>query len=202
MPLDYNPKEERYNWDLIFCELYAGGKYHTNEGKNYEFSLGLNGLGACATQYSSEYMDVKVCTGGNCYELHFERGENIGGLKKKPADYCHTGTIIHWKPDNKVFTDINVSSDYFHNILKRQAVVNKGLKFIFTDEISNATTTYIYPEGIEGYVKEIAQGEEFTDVLSKKTFRFSIKQDKETLTTVTFQKLEPFSVLCCSFKND
>lgn len=165
MPLDYNEREGRYNWDLIFCELYAGGKYHTNEGENYEFSLGLNGLGACATQYSSEFMDVKVYTEGHCYELHFEKGENVGGLRKNKATYKSTGTRIHWKPDKDVFTDISVSSSYFYSILKRQAVVNKGLKFIFTDEISGETHTYLYPEGIVGYAQEVAQDKGITDVI-------------------------------------
>ncbi|MBQ4257178.1 MAG: DNA topoisomerase, partial [Oscillospiraceae bacterium] len=56
-PVDFNKTENRYNWELVYCELYAGGKY---DNSDYEFSLGLNGLGACATQYASEYMDVTV----------------------------------------------------------------------------------------------------------------------------------------------
>lgn len=165
MPLDYNEKEERYNWDLIFCELYAGGKYNNNEGENYEFSLGLNGLGACATQYSSRYMDVTVYKDGYCYELHFERGENIGGLRKYKANYKQTGTKIHWLPDDEVFTEIQVKSSYFHDILKRQAIVNKGIDFVFFNELENEKTDYIYPEGIAGYVKEVSMEKNFTDII-------------------------------------
>lgn len=165
MPLDYNEKEERYNWDLIFCELYAGGKYNNNDGENYEFSLGLNGLGACATQYSSEFMDVQVYVNGYSYELHFEKGENIGGLRKNKATYTSTGTWIHWKPDKEVFTDINVSSEYFHNILKRQAIVNKGITFNFKDEIREESHVYLYPEGILGYAKEVAADKQFSNVI-------------------------------------
>ena len=165
MPLDYNEKEGRYNWDLIFCELYAGGKYNNNEGQNYEFSLGLNGLGACATQYSSEFMDVEVHVDGYAYELHFEKGENIGGLRKQKANYKSTGTRIHWKPDKEVFADINVSSEYFHNVLKRQAIVNQGIKFNFDDQIREEKSTYVYPEGILGYVKEVAEEKQFTELL-------------------------------------
>lgn len=164
MPLDYNEKEERYNWDLIFCELYAGGKYNTNDGENYEFSLGLNGLGACATQYSSAYMDVRVHTEGYKYELHFEKGENIGGLRKTKCQYKATGTRIHWKPDEDVFTDTKLEPAYFHHILKRQAVVNKGLTFIFIDETTKTKHTYVYPDGIVGYVKELAQAHELTQI--------------------------------------
>lgn len=165
IPLDYNEIEGRYNWELVFCELYAGGKYNNNEGDNYEFSLGLNGLGSCATQYSSEYMNVRVYRDGYCYELRFEKGENVGGLKKYQYSYKSTGTKIHWKPDKEVFTDINISTEYMQLILKKQAIVNPGLKFIYTDEIASIREEYIYEEGITGYVKEIAQSSNFTDVV-------------------------------------
>ncbi|MGL5676886.1 MAG: DNA gyrase/topoisomerase IV subunit B [Cellulosilyticaceae bacterium] len=165
MPLDFNEKEQRYNWDLIFCELYAGGKYNTNEGENYEFSLGLNGLGACATQYSSAYMDVVVHTEGQRYTLHFEKGENVGGLTKAPENYKSTGTRIQWKPDPDVFTETEIQGSYFHDVLKRQAVVNKGLKFVFKDEIEGTNHVYLYPEGILGYAKEIANEKNFSEML-------------------------------------
>ena len=80
VPVDFNEREHRYNWELVYCELYAGGKYNNDSGENYEFSLGLNGLGACATQYSSEYMDVTVRRDGFRYFLHFEKGELVGEM--------------------------------------------------------------------------------------------------------------------------
>ncbi|AEV69728.1 DNA gyrase/topoisomerase IV subunit B [Acetivibrio clariflavus] len=164
IPLDYNEKEGRYNWELVFCELYAGGKYKNNSGENYEFSLGLNGLGSCATQYSSEYMDVTVFRDGYKYELHFEKGENIGGLIKQKEDYESTGTIIKWKPDLEVFTDINIPLEYYTNTLKKQAVVNAGLKFILYDEESGQTFEYCYENGIVDYVKEVSQDKAFTGI--------------------------------------
>lgn len=164
IPVDYNEIEQRYNWELVFCELYAGGKYNNNDGDNYEFSLGLNGLGSCATQYSSEYMDVEVKRDGYIYELHFEKGENIGGLRKTKADYKRTGSKIHWMPDKEVFTDVQISSAYFHDVLKRQAVVNKNIEFVFKDEIEDQKTVYLYEDGIIGYAKELAGERAFTDV--------------------------------------
>ena len=164
IPVDFNPKENRYNWELVFCELYAGGKYNNNIGENYEFSLGLNGLGSCATQYSSEYMDVTVFRDGYKYELHFEKGENVGGLKKEKYKYESTGTIQHWKPDLEVFTDIDISLDYYINTLKKQAVVNAGLKFILTDEATGNTYEFLYPNGIVDYINEISAGKNFTEV--------------------------------------
>lgn len=164
IPLDYNEKEERYNWELVFCELYAGGKYKNNSGENYEFSLGLNGLGSCATQYSSEYMDVTVYRDGYKFDLHFEKGENIGGLSKQKSNYEQTGTIIKWKPDLDVFTDINIPLEYYANILKKQAVVNAGLKFVLNDEESSEVYEYCYDNGIIDYVNEISQEKSFTGI--------------------------------------
>jgi DNA gyrase subunit B len=164
IPLGYNKKEERYNWELVFCELYAGGKYDNNLGENYEYSLGLNGLGCCATQYSSEYMDVVVFRDGFKYELHFEKGENIGELKKKKFEYEKTGTIIKWKPDRDVFTDIAVPLEYYQNTLKKQAVVNSGVRFMLFDEESEQNFEYFYQNGIVDYIKEISGDKGFTDV--------------------------------------
>lgn len=162
IPLDYNQKEGRYNWELVFCELYAGGKYSNNTGENYEYALGLNGLGACATQYSSAYMDVTVFRDGYKYELHFEKGNNVGGLKKTKADYEHTGSVQTWLPDREVFTDINIPAAYFRDVLKRQAVVNAGIVFEFIDEESGSKETFVYENGIIDYVTELSVGKEIT----------------------------------------
>lgn len=166
IPVDYNAKEERYNWELVFCELYAGGKYNTNEAESYEFSLGLNGLGSCATQYSSEYFDAEIIRDGFVYNLHFEKGENIGGLKKEPTNSKKTGSRQRWKPDLEVFTDIDIPVSYYREILKRQAVVNKGLTFIFRNETENGfeTEEFFYEDGITDYVKELVGEEALTTV--------------------------------------
>ena len=121
IPVDFNKAENEYNWKLLFCEMYAGGKYD-NGAENYEFSLGLNGLGLCATQYASEYMDAEIHTAGYCYTLHFEKGENVGGLHKEEYSKKDTGSRIRWKPDLDVFTDINVPAEFFHETIKRQAI--------------------------------------------------------------------------------
>ncbi|MCH5353730.1 MAG: DNA topoisomerase [Acutalibacter sp.] len=163
IPVDYNTKEERYNWELVFCEMYAGGKYNNDSGESYEYSLGLNGLGLCATQYASEYMDVDIRRDGFRYTLHFEQGENVGGLQKEPYGKKDTGSVIKWKPDLQVFTDINVSTEYYLDILKRQAVVNAGVRFHFRNETTPGkfeNTDFCYENGILDHAKELA-GEEF-----------------------------------------
>ena len=165
-PVDFNPAEQCYNWELVYCELYAGGKYREAGADSYEFSLGLNGLGACATQYSSEYMDIEVFRDGFQYNLHFEKGENIGGLQKTPTNRRKTGTRTKWRPDLEVFTDISVPDEYFEDMLRRQAVVNNGVVFEFRSEREKGfdTKEFLYPNGIEDYLKELVGEEGMTTV--------------------------------------
>ena len=170
IPVEWNEGEQRYNWELVFCELYAGGKYKNNEGENYEFSLGLNGLGTCATQYASEYMDVTIVRDGFEYSLHFEKGENktdaAEGYLKKPTSAKRTGTTIRWRPDLEVFTDINIPLEYYRDTLKRQAVVNNKLKFILRDQQGSKFTTeeFCYQNGTVDYVTELAGENPLTTV--------------------------------------
>ncbi len=157
-PVDWNEAEGRYNWELVFCELYAGGKYKNGEGDNYEYSLGLNGLGSCATQYASRWFDAVIYRDGFKYTLHFERGELVGEMKKEPADRKKTGSRFHWLPDLDVFTDIDIPAGYYTDIMKRQAVVNAGVTFKFRDQVSGKfeTTEFRYDDGIIDYVRELA----------------------------------------------
>lgn len=173
IPVGYNKNENRMNWELLFCEMYAGGKYNNNEGENYEFSLGLNGLGLCSTQYASEFMDVEIKRDGYKYSLHFEKGENVGGLKEEEYSKKDTGTKIHWKPDLEVFTDIDVSAEYFMDILKRQAIVNAGVEFIFRNQNGRSfdVTTYNYVNGIEDHVKEVVGEDGISTVQTWETER-------------------------------
>ena len=155
IPVDYNPKEQRYNWELVFCEMYAGGKYSAGED-NYEYSLGLNGLGLCATQYASEWMTADIYRDGFHYHLDFKQGEPAGEMIKEPFKGRRTGSVIRWKPDTQVFTDVNVPTEYFTDTMKRQAVVNAGLDLIFVDQTGpeKQTTEFRYEKGIEDYVNE------------------------------------------------
>ena len=165
-PVDWNPNEKRYNWELVYCELYAGGKYDSN-ADTYAYSLGLNGLGLCATQFASEYMDVTVLRDGLEYSLHFEKGENIGGLKKAETTRKQTGTKTRWKPDRSVFVDTMIPDEWFRDVLKRQAVVNPNLLFVYRNEVSKNsfdTTEYCYENGISDYVTEILDGKGMTPV--------------------------------------
>lgn len=163
VPLDYNPREERYNWELVYCELYAGAKYNNNSAGDYEYSLGLNGLGACATQYSSEFFDVTVFRDKTKYNISFKKGEPVTELISEPYRFKRTGTIQHWKPDSEVFTDIAIPLDRLKVMLKKQSVVNGGIEFILKDEETGFEETYLCPDGITGYCQELSDMRGFTE---------------------------------------
>ena len=167
MPMDYNEKEKRWNWELLFCEMYAGSKYNTNNGGTYEYSLGLNGLGLCATQYASEYMDAEVHKNGFRYEIHFKAGEPVSELQKEPYNKKDTGTRIRWKPDIKVFTDIDIPLEYYQETILRQSVVNAGIKFVLPNQIGEKSFDkyeYCYENGIVDYIKEFVGDDAFSSV--------------------------------------
>lgn len=167
MPMDYNEKEKRWNWELLFCEMYAGSKYNTNNGGTYEYSLGLNGLGLCATQYASEYMDAEVHKNGFRYEIHFKAGEPVSELQKEPYNKKDTGTRIRWKSDIKVFTDIDIPLEYYQETILRQSVVNAGIKFVLRNQIGEKSFDkyeYCYENGIVDYIKEFVGDDAFSSV--------------------------------------
>ena len=173
-PVDWNEKEGRYNWELVFCELYAGGKYDNENSDNYEYSLGLNGLGSCATQYASRYMDVTVCRDGKEYRLHFERGEIAGEMRVTELKRRHTGSTIRWLPDREVFTDIDIPADYYREVLRRQAVVNAGVTFRLRCEVAPGkfeTEDFLYEHGIRDYLAELAGDDPLTEPVCWETER-------------------------------
>lgn len=196
IPVDFNKAENEENWKLLFCEMYAGGKYD-NGADNYEYSLGLNGLGLCATQYASEYMDAEIHRDGYCYTLHFEHGKNVGGLTKVPYDKRDTGTRIKWKPDLMVFTDINVPVEFYLDTMKRQAIVNDGVSFVFKNQVGSRfeTTEFCYKNGIKDYVEELAADTAFTTPQYWECER--IGRDREDLSDY---KLKIKAALCFSLK--
>ncbi|MBQ3067685.1 MAG: DNA topoisomerase [Oscillospiraceae bacterium] len=171
IPVDFNKRENKYNWELLFCELYAGGKYNLDQFTNYEFSLGLNGLGLCATQYASEFMDVEIIRDGFKYNLKFEHGENIGGLTKENCTDEQTGSTLHWRPDLDVFTDIDIPYEYFVQTLKRQAVVNSPINLVLIWEAENGTheETFVYSNGLQDYLVERCSEDYFTPIQYKKS---------------------------------
>ncbi len=198
IPVDYNEKEKKFNWELVFCELYAGGKYDTNNGGSYEFSLGLNGLGLCATQYSSEYMEAEIHRDGFKYTLNFKAGKPSGKMQKEEYRHRDTGSRIKWRPDLKVFTDIDIPLDYYKDVLKKQAIVNAGVTFILknqTGKNSFETFEYKYDNGITDYINEVVGENALTSVQTWQTERTG--RDREDLKDY---RVKINAVLCISNK--
>lgn len=198
IPVDYNEKEKKFNWELVFCELYAGGKYDTNNGGSYEFSLGLNGLGLCATQYSSEYMEAEIHRDGFKYTLSFKAGKPSGKMQKEEYHHRDTGSRIKWRPDLKVFTDIDIPLDYYKDVLKKQAIVNAGVTFILknqTGKNSFETFEYKYDNGITDYINEVVGENALTSVQTWQTERTG--RDREDLKDY---RVKINAVLCFSNK--
>ena len=199
-PVDWNEKEQRYNWELGYCELYAGGKYDNLTGDNYEYSLGLNGLGACATQYASRYMDVTVYREGKEYRLHFERGEIVGQLESTEltTNKKRTGTTIRWLPDLEVFTDIAVPLDYYQDVMKRQAVVNAGVTFRLRNETAPGkfnTQEFLYENGSESLWMSLLNAESMSDFINRAEYVKAISSyDRE--------KLEEYEQMCAKIASD
>ena len=180
IPVDYNTKEKKFNWELVFCTLYAGGKYSKGGDSSYGYSLGLNGLGLCATQFASEFMEAEIHRDGFCYKLNFKKGKLVGQMEKEPYSKRDTGSRIKWRPDLKVFTDIAVPLEYYQDIIKRQAIVNSGIKFILKNQLNKTqfeTFEYFYENGITDYVSEIAEDAALTSVQSWQTER--VGRDRE-----------------------
>ena len=199
IPVDYNEKEKNYNWFLVFCTLYAGGKYNTNNGGSYEYSLGLNGLGLCATQFASEYMEAEIHRDGWCYKLNFKKGKAVGEMEKEKYTKRDTGSRIKWRPDLKVFTDIDIPLEYYQSTIKRQAIVNAGVKFILKNQLNKTqfeTFEYCYTDGITDYVKEIVGDNAMTSVQTWKAER--VGRDRDDLNDY---KVLINSALCFSNKN-
>mgnify|MGYP000747838816 CR=1 FL=1 len=158
-PVDWNEKEQKYNWELVFCELYAGGKYG-GDGDNYEYSLGLNGLGSCATQYASEYFDASVWRDGFKYTLHFEKGENVGGLHKEPTDRGKKdGLHLPLEARSGGLYRHRHPRGLLHRRDEAAGGGERGVTFRFREETSAgrfSTTDFRYDNGILDYVTELA----------------------------------------------
>lgn len=186
VPLDFNESEGMYNWELVYCELYAGGKYNNNsDNANYKYSLGTNGLGAAATQCSSEFMTVKSYHGDELLEMHFKKGEPDGELQKIPLSKKdqRTGTVVTWRPDREVFTDTNIPKIYFETMLERQAVINAGLHFFFRWQNVDGTfdeKEYYYEQGIKDYIAKLTGDASLTPPVYYKTeARGRDREDKD-----------------------
>lgn len=134
VPLGWNEVEKQWNYFLIYEELFAGGKYDKNQDilkdideRNawdsfkltdypYLISIGLNGLGAAATQFTSEFFTVISYRDGKASRMDFKKGYHVLDELQISDTTEPNGTFIHWKPDIEVFTDVNITAKWLDRL--------------------------------------------------------------------------------------
>lgn len=177
VPMGWNEAEGRYNWDLIFNEMYAGGKYD-DDNPNYEYSLGLNGLGSAATQYSSEFFTVTSMREDGIYTKRFEKGHPLDyeAAEHQPNTTGETGTIIHWKPDIDVFNSVDITAQMLKAPLESQAHLNK-IVVSFEDESTGELIEWV-GKGITEFLRE-KLGDSIIDILEHSSERIGEESGKK-----------------------
>lgn len=159
LPMDWNEGEQEHNYKLLLFTLNAGGKY---DSTHYGYSIGLNGIGASLATMSSEVAKVTSVRDGYVYEIEAAKGEPTGALSRtKNADNIPTGTTITWRPDLDVFDEVDFSDKWFTSYIKRQAIVNKGLQIVYTNQ-QGEVSEYHYEKGIVDYIEEVTGDTAFT----------------------------------------
>ena len=153
---------------LAYTIIGAGGKFQANRlDNNAQFSGGLHGTGAAATNFMSEFFDVTIWTDGRVFHDRFEDGGNPiiklvkGQLpSEKQKGPLQTGTRIHFKPDPTVMTELVIDSDAIHALLKHASYLTDGLELIFHNERDGETARYKTEQGLIDYVEELAADED------------------------------------------
>src|SRR4051812_9383420 len=126
IPIDPHPKfKNKSALEVIMTTLHAGGKF---DGKAYETSGGLHGVGASVVNALSEWMDVEVARDKHAHKMRFERGHAIGKLKDMGA-VNRRGTIVSFKPDETIFKDaVNFSPARLYRMAKSKAYLFRGVE--------------------------------------------------------------------------
>ena len=145
----------------------AGGKYAEGSG-NYDFSLGLNGLGLyCAHAVRQRVDDCRYLPRRFPLPPRLPKRRECGRFAERAVQgQSALSSVIRWKPDTEVFTDIAVPAESFKDMLRRQAVVNDGVTLVFTGR-SGADAEkfeYLYEHGITDYANELVGDKALTPV--------------------------------------
>ncbi len=164
VPVDIHPKLGVSAVEVVYTQLHAGGKF---SDKNYAYSGGLHGVGASVVNALSEWMTVDVYKDYSHYFIRFESivdrktGKILSGHTMAPLEKVGNtrkrGTVVCFKPDARVFEDVRFQSDLVRRRVRELAYLNKGVRFIFTDErikeAEKRTHEYCYDGGISDFVK-------------------------------------------------
>jgi topoisomerase-4 subunit B len=156
MPIDPHPKfKNKSALEVIMTTLHAGGKF---DGKAYDTSGGLHGVGASVVNALSEWVEVEVARDKQAHKMRFERGHAVGKLKNMGA-VNRRGTIVTFKPDTKIFADAQFSPARLHRMAKSKAYLFRGVEIrwscdpsLIKDE-TPAEDTLKFPGGLLDFLK-------------------------------------------------
>jgi topoisomerase-4 subunit B len=156
IPVDPHPKfKNKSALEVIMTTLHAGGKF---DGKAYDTSGGLHGVGASVVNALSEWMEVDVARDKRGYKMRFERGHAVGKLKDLGA-VNRRGTITSFKPDEKIFGDIQFSPARLHRMAKSKAYLFRGVEIRWScdpsliDDETPAEDVLKFPGGLLDFLK-------------------------------------------------
>jgi len=166
MPVDPHPKfKNKSALEVIMTTLHAGGKF---DGKAYDTSGGLHGVGASVVNALSEWVEVEVARDKQAHKMRFERGQPVGKLKNLGA-VNRRGTITTFKPDTKIFGDAAFSPARLHRMAKSKAYLFRGVEIrwscdpsLIKDE-TPAEDTLKFPGGLQDFLQsEIGKAQTVT----------------------------------------
>ena len=150
IPVDIHPTEKVPGVELAMTTLHAGGKFDKN---TYKVSGGLHGVGVSVVNALSEYLEVEIRRDGKKYHQRYEQGVKTKELEEQ-GKAKGTGTLVTFKPDSEIMTDLEYSFEVLSNRLRELAFLNKSLKITLTDERNGgASEAYYYEGGIAEYVE-------------------------------------------------
>ena len=150
VPVDIHPTEKVPGVELAMTTLHAGGKF---DKSTYKVSGGLHGVGVSVVNALSEYLEVEIRRGGKKYHQRYEQGVKTKELEEL-GKAKGTGTLVTFKPDSEIMTDLEFSFEVLSNRLRELAFLNKSLKITLTDERNGgASEAYYYEGGIAEYVE-------------------------------------------------
>ena len=151
IPYDFNKKEGKDGFDIIFCTIHGGGKF---TDKIYKTSSGLHGVGAACVNAFAEFLNIRVYKDGKI----IEGGYRDGGKKKiAPHEVGTTtrhGSIITFKPMLGILTDITWRYELFQSHLDNTASQLPGVTISLEDKRSGKKETFCYENGIYDFLKK------------------------------------------------
>jgi DNA gyrase subunit B/topoisomerase-4 subunit B len=179
IPVDTMPKFKKSALEVIFTTLHSGGKFE--RGKSYAVSGGLHGVGAAVVNALSSELVATVKRDGERFEMHFQRGEAKGKLKKL-GNARGTGTTITFHPDDEVFGGkLSFDAELIAERLEAKSYLHGGLEILFVDETKSPSMThrFLHPQGIAEYLPKLVSDRNKLPVPSSGGVFYMEKQDKE-----------------------